>query len=211
MGLNFSDSSESKILIVDACPAYCHGLVDWLEQSGYLASAYDQVEEIDEQIYTLCTQVNLLIVGPTVHVDVGFGLCNKLIRPTKGKNLKAVIALPRDADPTFQCDAAYVYASACLAVNTPREEFLRVVQGVLAGGSFIDSNLYELAFSDIKLTTSELEVLKKMAECKTDREIANALNKTHGTVRSQVKAVLSKFEVNSKAKAVNRARLRGLL
>lgn len=55
------------------------------------------------------------------------------------------------------------------------------------------------AFSD--LTAQEMQVLALIAEGRTNREIAEALYLSEGTVRNYVSGILSKLEVSNRAEA----------
>ena len=55
------------------------------------------------------------------------------------------------------------------------------------------------AFSE--LTTQEMHVLSLIAEGKTNREIAQTLYLSEGTVRNYVSGILSKLQVSNRAEA----------
>ena len=57
----------------------------------------------------------------------------------------------------------------------------------------------------------EIDVLKLMAQGKSNKEIGPALFISGGTVKSHVKSIFSKLNVNSRAEAVANAAHRGLI
>jgi DNA-binding NarL/FixJ family response regulator len=61
------------------------------------------------------------------------------------------------------------------------------------------------------LSSKELEVLRLMAAGFSNREIADAVFKSEGTVKNQVSAILSKLGVRDRTKAVLKAIDLGLL
>lgn len=61
------------------------------------------------------------------------------------------------------------------------------------------------------LSEKELEVLRLMASGFSNREIANAMFKSEGTVKNQVSAILTKLDVRDRTKAVLKAIDLGLL
>jgi DNA-binding NarL/FixJ family response regulator len=61
------------------------------------------------------------------------------------------------------------------------------------------------------LTPRELDVLKLMAEGKSNKEIATALSLTEGTVKGYVSTILSKLEVQDRTQAVTTALQRGIV
>jgi predicted ATPase/DNA-binding CsgD family transcriptional regulator len=65
--------------------------------------------------------------------------------------------------------------------------------------------------SSVALTPREREVLRLVAEGRTDREIAAALGISHRTVMIHVRSLLAKLEVGSRTAAAAHAHRRGLL
>jgi DNA-binding NarL/FixJ family response regulator len=61
------------------------------------------------------------------------------------------------------------------------------------------------------LSSKELEVLRLMAAGFSNREIADAVFKSEGTVKNQVSAILNKLGVRDRTKAVLKAIDLGLL
>jgi DNA-binding NarL/FixJ family response regulator len=59
------------------------------------------------------------------------------------------------------------------------------------------------------LTNREFENLTRIAEGRTDKEIANALRISVNTMRNHVQNILRKLHANKRDAAVWRARLRG--
>ncbi len=62
-----------------------------------------------------------------------------------------------------------------------------------------------------QLSTKELEILRLLASGFSNREIANAVFKSEGTVKNQVSAILAKLGVRDRTKAVLKAIDMGLL
>ena len=62
-----------------------------------------------------------------------------------------------------------------------------------------------------QLTEKELEILRLMASGYSNKEIANALHKSEGTIKNHVSNVLSKLGVRDRTRAVLLAIEKGLL
>ncbi len=62
-----------------------------------------------------------------------------------------------------------------------------------------------------KLTSSEYDVLKKLATGKTNQEIARLRNTSPATIQNQVHQILSKLGVSNRTEATFKARQNGLL
>ena len=197
------------ILIVDTCHAYCDGLASWLQPAGFEVTSYCNTE--DFSLTMRSDQFKLVIFGPSLPSHTVFASCRELLGQRNGNGVKIIFASLHADDLVFQCDAAFIGVSACFAVNTSQQIFVDAVKGILQGSSYIPQDILAQAFLPINLTQAELDVLRLMADGKTDLEIAKALGKAHNTVRTQTKFVLEKLQVNTRAKAIYRARHRGLI
>jgi len=99
------------------------------------------------------------------------------------------------------------------------EEFALAVQNLIEGPSFVTTQIVRaLVVAAVgatagseRLTSRETDVLRLLAEGYSNGEIAEHLQVSPNTVRSHVQALLSKLEVNTRAKVVARARALGLL
>lgn len=81
---------------------------------------------------------------------------------------------------------------------------IRAIRGAAAPGS-------PTRVADLALTRRELDVLRLVADGRSDREIAAALFIGPGTVRSHLGNAFGKLEVGSRTAAVAVARRRGIL
>ncbi len=114
-------------------------------------------------------------------------------------------------------------AKGYLLKGTPREELFEAVRVVSEGGSLLQpmvaSRLMEhlsaetrqSSHSQEKLTAREGEVLKLLAQGKTNREIAAALVITERTVKFHVSSILGKLGAGNRTEAVAIAAQRGLV
>jgi len=114
-------------------------------------------------------------------------------------------------------------AKGYLLKGTPSEELFEAVRVVSEGGSLLQpmvaSRLMEhlsaetrqSSHSQEKLTAREGEVLKLLAQGKTNREIAAALVITERTVKFHVSSILGKLGAGNRTEAVAIAAQRGLV
>jgi DNA-binding NarL/FixJ family response regulator len=105
-------------------------------------------------------------------------------------------------------------AKGYLLKDVPREALMDGIRRVYAGETSIAGNLVaKLAkrVSGDALSKRELEVLKLMAQGKSNKEIGSALFVSEGTVKSHGKAIFAKLNVVSRTEAVAEATRRGLL
>ena len=105
-------------------------------------------------------------------------------------------------------------AKGYLLKDVPREALMDSIRRVHAGETCVPVHLAaKLAerVSGETLSGREIDVLKLMAQGKSNKEIGSALFISEGTVKSHVKAIFAKMNVVSRTEAVASATRRGLI
>jgi len=110
-------------------------------------------------------------------------------------------------------------AQGYLLKGAPREEIFKAVRVASQGGSLLQpvvasrllKHVANPAESPPALTQRELEVLRWLAQGKTNKEIAVALNITQRTVKFHVSAILRKLGVGNRTEALASAAKLGLI
>jgi DNA-binding NarL/FixJ family response regulator len=105
-------------------------------------------------------------------------------------------------------------AKGYLLKDVPREALMDSIRRVHAGETCVPVHLAaKLAerVSGETLSSREIDVLKLMAQGKSNKEIGAALFISEGTVKSHVKAIFAKMNVISRTEAVASATRRGLI
>jgi DNA-binding NarL/FixJ family response regulator len=105
-------------------------------------------------------------------------------------------------------------AKAYLLKDTAREALVDCVRRAHAGETYLPPQLAaKLAerVSGEALSAREIEVLRRIAAGKSNKEIGAELFISEGTVKTHVKSIFSKLDVVSRAEAVARATRRGLI
>ena len=137
------------------------------------------------------------------------------------------LAAIRECDPTariivlttFDGDediyrAVKAGAKAYLLKDVPREGLLDCVRRVSMGETVVPPALaMKLAerISGESLSAREIEVLKLLAEGRSNKEIGAVLSISEGTVKTHAKSIFAKLNAISRTEAVAVARRRGLL
>ncbi len=93
-------------------------------------------------------------------------------------------------------------------------EVIRAIEAAARGEATLDPTLTQRVFDEMRrsikqeesaafsdLTNQEMHVLELIAEGKTNREIAEVLYLSEGTVRNYVSGILSKLDVSNRAEA----------
>jgi len=110
--------------------------------------------------------------------------------------------------------ALKVGAMAYLVKSVAREELIQAIRKAAAGRRHVPADLAaRLAdrMSRASLSGRELEVLRLLVGGKRNREIANALDITEGTVKLHVSSILGKLGAVDRTEAVTVALQRGLI
>jgi DNA-binding NarL/FixJ family response regulator len=105
-------------------------------------------------------------------------------------------------------------AKGYLLKDVPREALMDCIRRVHAGETCVPVHLAaKLAqrVSGEALSEREIDVLKMMAQGKSNKEIGSALFISEGTVKSHVKSIFAKLNVISRTEAVANASRRGLI
>jgi DNA-binding NarL/FixJ family response regulator len=201
------DVKIARALIIDARPLFGEALRACLAKGGY--RILGQVHGVDEALQQIeAMDPNLVIVGPH-RAETGLLLCRELI--SRQPTLKIILFTAHADDLLFQADAVYTGVTACVRPETTSEELLTVIVQVMAGQRLFSHEIFALAFQPIELTERERDVLRLMADGKTDREIADTLSLKFNTVRNHTRHILEKLSVNSRQEAIWRARGRGIV
>lgn len=108
-------------------------------------------------------------------------------------------------------DSLCAGASGYLVKNTPPAKIVDAIQEALRGGAPMSSQVARMVVrsfrqnQDSQLTQRERDVLEQLCEGKSYRSIGDTLFISQDTVRSHIKSIYKKLEVNSKSEAVAKA------
>jgi DNA-binding NarL/FixJ family response regulator len=138
----------------------------------------------------------------------------RAIKEIRGNDEKAriIVLTTFDGDEDIY-RAIQAGAKGYLLKDAPREALMDSIRRVHAGETCVPVHLAaKLAqrVSGETLSEREIDVLKLMAQGKSNKEIGSALFISEGTVKSHVKAIFAKMNVISRTEAVASATRRGL-
>ena len=129
------------------------------------------------------------------------------------ENARIIVLTTFDGDEDIY-RAIQAGAKGYLLKDVPREALMDSIRRVHAGETCVPVHLAaKLAerVSGETLSSREIDVLKLMAQGKSNKEIGSALFISEGTVKSHVKAIFAKMNVISRTEAVASATRRGLI
>lgn len=131
---------------------------------------------------------------------------------------KVIILTTFDRDD-YVYQAVRAGAAGFLLKDTPAEHLLAVVRRVQAGETFIQPEIAARALRELvrpaqapldPLSEREREVLVLLAQGLANRQIAEALVISEGTVKNHVASILGKLRAANRTEAADIARRRGL-
>jgi DNA-binding NarL/FixJ family response regulator len=129
------------------------------------------------------------------------------------ENTRIIVLTTYDGDEDIY-RAIQAGAKGYLLKDVPREALIDCIRRVHAGETCVPvhlANRLAKRVSDKSVSEREIDVLKLMAQGKSNKEIGSALFISAGTVKSHVKSIFAKLNVNSRAEAVANAAHRGLI
>jgi two-component system response regulator DevR len=125
-----------------------------------------------------------------------------------------VIVLTSYPDDEVLFDAIGSGADGYVLKQIGSDDLVKALQRVGRGESLLDPALTDQVFAKMRdvrrqerahafadLNTQELQILARVAEGETNREIGAALHLSEKTVRNYVSVILSKLDLNSRAQA----------
>lgn len=125
-----------------------------------------------------------------------------------------VIVLTSYPDDEVLFDAISAGADGYVLKQIGSDDLIRALERVGQGESLLDPALMELVFAKMRearqkerahafddMSLQELQILARVAEGQTNREIGRALHLSEKTVRNYVSVILSKLDLNSRAQA----------
>ncbi len=129
------------------------------------------------------------------------------------ENTRVVVLTTFDGDEDIY-RAIKAGAKGYLLKDVPREALIDCIRRVHAGETCVPvhlANRLAKRISDKSVSQRQIDVLKLMAQGKGNKEIGSALCISAGTVKSHVKNIFAKLNVNTRAAAVASAAHRALI
>lgn len=152
-----------------------------------------------------------------VLMDLRMPVCDGITAAARIKKkypLVKILALTTFDDDELIFEAIEAGASGYLLKDTPREQLAAAVRAVHQGNMYLGPTIASRIVSQVHrpaaktappvshwLTAREMEVLKLIGQGKSNREIANQLRITEGTVKNHVSNVLARIGARDRTQA----------
>lgn len=167
---------------------------------------YYKVEEAIPEIYSNPPDVILLDISlPGMTGIEGIPIFKKHIPATE------IIMLTVHQDDKLVFDSLCNGASGYLTKNTPPDKILDAIKEANNGGAPMSTKIARMVVSTFKapldagLSNREKEVLSELCKGKSYKMVADFLFISQDTVRTHIRNIYKKLEVNSKSEAVAKA------
>lgn len=140
----------------------------------------------------------------------------------------AIVMLTMYDYDEYIMDAVKAGATGYVLKSSSREELIKSIREAYSGKSFMHPEIVRRILNAVHresiksadhddglfryhLTKRQVEVLKLLAEGKTNRQIASSLDITEETVKTHIRDILGKFNVHHRTQAIAIALREGLL
>ena len=220
-----TDRPGARILLVDDHALFRDGLARLINDQPdmtVVGQAADGLEAVQ-----LVRDLDPDLIVMDINMPISDGLeATRLIRDLDPE-AKILMLTVRDED-VILFKAIKAGANGYLLKISDADEFLEGMGQVLAGEAVLPPKLASRVLAEFArlanqpavpaapkeefgLTSRELDVLNLIAEGRTDKEIASALDLSVYTIKSHVRSILSKLHAINRWEAARKAREEGLL
>ena len=220
-----TDRPGARILLVDDHALFRDGLARLINDQpdmNVIGQAADGLEAV-----RLVRDLDPDLIVMDINMPISDGLeATRLIRDLDPE-AKILMLTVRDED-VILFKAIKAGANGYLLKISDADEFLEGMGQVLAGEAVLPPKLASRVLAEFArlanqpavpaapkeefgLTSRELDVLNLIAEGRTDKEIASALDLSVYTIKSHVRSILSKLHAINRWEAARKAREEGLL
>lgn len=211
-----------RILIADDYPLVRAGMAQVLstEPSFIVVGEAETAESVLDLAVKLYPDVILL--GLSLPDASSLEVCRTLVREQPG--IKVIILTVFDED-TQVLDYIKAGASGYLLKDIAQSTLIDAVKATCRWGSYIHPSVADKLINEYSklnarvrgqnaegaLTTREIEVLARVAEGRTNKEIANELYISEKTVKNHITNVFKKLKVSDRTEAVVQAIKRSII
>lgn len=203
-----------RLLIVDDHPVVRTGLTGMLsavEDFELIGEAADGAEAIE-----LSEQLNpdVILMDLKMPVMDGVTAIREITTRTPDRHILVLTTYDSDADILPAIEAG---ATGYLLKDTHREELFRAIRAAARGESVVAPTVAARLMGRMRrpaeenLTAREIEVLARVADGASNKEIAQTLHISEATVKTHLIHIFGKLAVEGRTAAVTEALKRGIL
>jgi DNA-binding NarL/FixJ family response regulator len=205
-----SEAKEIRIMLVDDHELIRKGLRGYLEQRPNL-SVVGEAGTVRQAIARApAMQPDVIVMDIQMPDGTGIEACRSIKAELPATK---VLMLTSFADDDAVMSSVLAGASAFLLKTTPAEDIAKAIEGVAKGESQLDPAVTARLLEQVrqranepqdkkpKLTENEQKILERIAEGKTNREIAGEVYLSEKTVKKYVSNILDKLDLKRRSEA----------
>lgn len=207
-------SEKLRVVVADDHPLYRQGLVTLLTKSGVevvgqASDGFAAIEAVEE------TAPDVVVMDLNMPKLSGAEAARRLTERTPASRVLILTVSAQEDDVT---DAILAGASGYVLKDEPVEHVVAGIQAVAGGESLISPRIASAMLRRVRergradpdlppvpLSDRELEVLRLLADGKSNHEIGEALFIQPSTVRNHISSILIKLQVDNRVQAAVRA------
>ncbi len=203
-----SGPPQLRVAITDGMPLFRRGAVQALEERP-------SIEVVAQTAGGQAVLREILRTGPDVallEVDVANTETADLLRGlARAESPTRVLLVSSVEDPAVVRDVLASGVSGCLSKRADEEELYNAILVAATGGTVISQGLQAGLLCELdarsdrdlkRLSLREEEVLRRVADGESSREIGEALKLSASTVKTYQRRLYEKLDVNTQAAAV---------
>jgi two-component system, NarL family, response regulator len=200
-----------RLLVADDHPVVRAGMVSLLEREADMRVVVQACDGAEAVSAWQARAPDVGLIDLSMPVLDGFGAIAAIRAVSRQARLVVMTSLCGDEDVYRALQAC---ASGFLLKDCGQQELIRCIRAVANGQRYLQSpasvRLAERVAS-VALTARETDVLCWLARGLSNKAIARRLGVAEGTVKTHMKALLAKLDVDSRTQAVRLALQRGLV
>lgn len=203
--------SRQRILLVDDHEVVRLGLKALIERQAHMEVVGEAASATEAVTKALAFKPDVVVMDIRLAGASGIDACREITAARPGVK---VIMLTSYAEDEMLFAAIRAGAAGYVLKQAGGQDVIRALDAVAEGHSLLDPALTERVFVEVRraahaqevsafapLTEQERRVLARVADGRTNRQIAQALHLGEGTVRNYVSSILGKLSVSNRAEA----------
>lgn len=204
--------NQVRLVVVDDHALFRRGLISLLEEMAEFQVVGEASNGQDSLLVIEKTRPDIVLLDINMPIMDGLQTLSVIRKSLPGQKVLMLTISQNDDD---LIGAIVIGANGYVLKNTEPEVLRNTIMQVFQGNSVLSPEITAKVLQAVRnsqtdrsrglLSDREVEVLKCLARGQTTAQIANVLFISDNTVKTHIRHILEKMEVNNRAEAVARA------